>query len=118
MDFIHEQDIARLEIGEQCRQVARTLEDGAGSLAQIHLQFIGDDIRQRGLAETRGPENQHMVQRLAALPRRLDEDCHLILDVRLPDVVGESSRPHSPVDHFVVAAAGACNDAILFDTHR
>ena len=58
-----------------------------------------------------------MVQRFAALPGRLNEDLHLILDVRLAHVVGETFRTHRPVDHFVVAAGGACNDAILFDTH-
>ena len=91
---------------------------GPGGLAQIDLQLIGDDVRQRGLAEPGRPEDQHMIQGLAALARRLDEDVHLGLHVRLPHVVGEafsaarrdrrtsSSRP-----------AGAGNDAILFNTH-
>ena len=117
MNFIHEQDVARLQIGQQSGQIARTLEHGAGGLPQVDLQLIGNDVRQRGLAEPRWTEDQNVVQCLAALPRRLDENRHLILYVRLSDIVGEAFRAHGAIDHLIVAAAGACNDPILFDTH-
>ncbi len=115
--FIDEQHVARLEIGEQCRQIAGALEHRARGLAQIHFQFVGDDVRQRGLAETGRPEYQYMIQGFAAHARRLDENVHLRFDVRLPDVIGEGLGAHRPIDHFIVAAAGAGNDPILFDAH-
>jgi hypothetical protein len=58
-----------------------------------------------------------VVQRFASLPRRLDENVHLVLYIRLPHVVGEALRAHGSIDHLVVAAARACNDSILFYAH-
>jgi hypothetical protein len=58
-----------------------------------------------------------MVQGLAALARRLNENVHLRFDVRLSDVVGERFRSNRFIDDLVVAAAAACNDAILLDAH-
>ena len=34
-------------------------------------------MRQRGLAQARRTEDQHVIERLGALPRGLDEDVHL-----------------------------------------
>ena len=81
------------------------------------FELVGDDVRQRGLAESRRPEDQHVIQRLAAHARRLNEDLHLRLDVRLPDVIGEGLGPHRAIDDLVLAPAGAGDDPILFDAH-
>ena len=62
-------------------------------------------------------ENQHVIERLAAHARGLDEDVHLSLDVRLPDVVGEALRPHGAIHHLIVAPGGARYDPILLDAH-
>jgi hypothetical protein len=61
------------------RQIARALQHRSRGLPQIDLELIGDDVRQGGLAEARRPEDQHVIQGLAALARRLDEDLHLVL---------------------------------------
>ncbi len=45
VNLIHEQHIARLQVGQDCRQVTGTLEHRAGSLPQIHVQLGGDDMR-------------------------------------------------------------------------
>jgi hypothetical protein len=58
-----------------------------------------------------------MVESLAALPSRLDENIHLSFDVGLPDIVRERFRPHGPINQLVVSAPGTCNDTILFDAH-
>jgi hypothetical protein len=116
--FIDEQYIAGFEIGEQRRQVAGALEHRTGGLPQIHLQFVGDDVRQSGLAETRRPEYQDMIQGFAAHARRLDENVHLGFDVWLPDVVAEALWAYRAVDQFIVAAAGAGNHPILFYAHK
>jgi hypothetical protein len=105
VNLVDEQHVARLEIGQQRREVARALEHRPRGLAQVHLQLVGDDVRERGLAEARRPEDQHVIERLAAIARRLDEDIHLRLDVGLADVVGERLRAHRAIDDFVVAAA-------------
>ena len=51
VNFVDKQNIVRLEIGEQSRQIAGALQHRAGSLAQVHTQFFGDDVRQRGFAQ-------------------------------------------------------------------
>ena len=59
-----------------------------------------------------------MIQGFAPLPRRLNEDLHLLLDIRLPHVVSEGFRADRSIRHLVVTAASACDDAILFDAHQ
>ena len=67
VDLVDEQHVARLEVGQQRREVARALEHRARRLAQVDAQLVRDDVRQRRLAEARRPEQQHVVERLAAL---------------------------------------------------
>ena len=117
MNLIDEQHVPRLEIGEQRRQVPGTFQHRTRGLAQIDPKLIGDDVRERGFAEAGRSEYQDVIESLAALARRLDENVHLRFDIGLTDIVGERFRPHRPIDDFIVAAAGACNDAILFDAH-
>ena len=57
----------RLEVGEDRREVARTLEHRPGGLAQVHAHLARDDVRERRLAQARRAEEQHVVERLAAL---------------------------------------------------
>ena len=70
MDLIDEQHIARLQVGQQRGQVAGPLEHRTGGLAQIDAQLGGDDVGQRRLAQARWPEDQHVIERLAALRAR------------------------------------------------
>ena len=102
MDLVDEQHVARLQIGQQRRQIAGTLEHRARGLAQVDAELGGDDVRQRRLAEPRRPEDQHVIERLAALRARADEDLQLRLDLRLTDVLREAvaagwpARPPPP----------------------
>ena len=89
MDLIDEQHVARLQIGQDRRQVAGPLQHRTGGLAQVDAQLGGDDVRQRGLAQARRTEDQHVIERLGAHARRVDEDRQLRLD-RAP---GRCSRP-------------------------
>ena len=113
MDLIDEQHVARLQIGQQCREIAGALQHGTGGLPQIDAQLVRDDVRQRRLAEARRPENQHVIQRFAAVARRSDEDLHLRLDGALPDVVGQHPRPDRAFYRFVFAGALRPNDAFF-----
>ena len=94
VNLIDEQHVPRFEIGQQRCQITGPFEHRTGGLAQIHTQFVGNDVRQRGLAEAGRPKYQYMIQGLAPLARGLYENIHLRLDVRLPDVVGQRLRAH------------------------
>jgi hypothetical protein len=67
VDFVDEQHVVRFEVGQDGGQVAGALEHRAGGLAQVDAHFGGDDVGQRGLAQARRAEEQHVVERLAAL---------------------------------------------------
>jgi hypothetical protein len=68
VDLVDEQDVAILEIGEQRGKIARLGDYRAGRGAEADAHFLGNDLRQRGLAESRRAEEQHMIERIAALP--------------------------------------------------
>jgi len=57
---------------------------GPESGARLTPIFARDDVRERGLAQPRRAEQQHVVQRLAPRARRLDEDLELAADLLLP----------------------------------
>ena len=103
MDLVDEQHVARLEVREQRGEVAGPLEHRARGLAQVHADLVRDDVRERGLAEARRAEEQHVVERLAALaapPAMKISSCALTL--RLADVLGEPARAHGAVERLVL----------------
>ena len=71
VDLVDEQDVAAAERGEDARQVALALERRARGHAHLGPQLVREQVRQRGLAEPGRPGEQHVVERLAALARRL-----------------------------------------------
>jgi hypothetical protein len=57
-------------------------------------------VRQRGLAEARRTEQENVIERVAALPGRFDEDRQLLANLRLADVIGQASGPQRALDRF------------------
>src|SRR4030095_16818148 len=78
VDLIDEEYVLVLEIGQQCRQIARTHKHRARSRAKADAKLARDDLGKRGLAETGRPGEQHMVERLATRFRRLDEHREIV----------------------------------------
>ena len=93
-------------------QVLGLLEHRPRGLAQVHAELVGDDVRERRLAEAGRAEQQHVVHRLAAHLRRADEDLELLARLRLADVFGEPLRAQGPLDRLLVGRRGnAAHDA-------
>src|SRR5690606_8331746 len=69
VDLVDEEDIARLEVGQNRREVAGTGEDGPRGHAEVDAELLRHDLRQRGLAEAWGAVEKRVVHRLAAPPR-------------------------------------------------
>ncbi len=105
VDFVDEEHIALLEIGEKRRKVAGFRDDRTGGGAEIDAEFLRHDLRQRGLAEARRPDEEHMVQRLTAILRRLDKDLQIGARLRLPGELVERLRPQSRI-HILAAFVG------------
>ena len=93
VNLVDEQDVARLEIGKQRRKVAGFCDHRTGCGAEVHAQFARDDLRQRGLAEARRADEQHVVERFLARARRLDEHAQVRARLFLADEVRQSLRP-------------------------
>mgnify|MGYP006910669197 CR=1 FL=1 len=101
MDLVDEQDVALFQIGEQRRQIAGLGDDGAGRGAEIDAEFARHDLRQRRLAQARRTGEQHMVQRLAAPARGLDEHSQVLPRLRLADELLQPLRPERRIGVFV-----------------
>ena len=67
-------------------------------------QFARHDLRQRRLAEARRPDEQHMIERLAALAGGLDEHLQIGARLRLADEFGQFLRTQRGVADIVGAA--------------
>ena len=117
VDLVDEQDFVRLQVREQRGEIARALEHRSRRLLETHAEFVGDHVRERGLAQTGRTEDQGVVERLAALAGGGDEDFHLRFHRGLAHVIGECLRPHRAVVDFFFALAGGGYDAIGFYRH-
>ena len=90
MDLIDEEDIVGLERCEESGEVTGLVEDRTGGDLKAYAKFVGDDVREGGLTESRRTEEQHVVERLAAQFGCLDEDLEVRGHFALPCKVGEA----------------------------
>ena len=65
VDLVDEQDVVRLQIGQQRREIAGALDHRPRGGAEADPELARDDLRQGRLAEPGRPEEQHVVERLA-----------------------------------------------------
>jgi hypothetical protein len=92
MDLVHEQHVAGLEAREDAHQIVAALERGAGRALEPAGHFVGEDDRERRLAEAGRPVEEHVVEALAALPRGLHRDAQARHHLALADVLVEALR--------------------------
>ncbi len=84
--------VARLQVGQDGGEVAGALDDRAGGGAKPDPEFAGDDLGERGLAETGRPVQQDMVQRLATGAGGRDEDGQVLARGALADELRQALR--------------------------
>src|SRR6202521_258393 len=90
VNFIQEENFLFLERGQYRRQVAFALQQRSRAGLDRHVQFVGNDLRERGFSQPRRPVEQHVVQRFAAAPRRIYGNLNILFDAFLPDVLVET----------------------------
>ena len=98
VDLVDEEDVVGLERGEHRGEVALALQHRAAGDVEAHPELGRDDAGQRGLAEPRRTGEQHVIEGLGALARRLEEDAQLLLHALLPDEVVEPARAQRAVE--------------------
>ena len=97
MDLVDEQDVAILEIGEECSKVARLGDHRPRGGAEADAHLAREDASDRRFAETRWAVEQHMIERLAAALRRVDEHAQILARALLADELVEALRPQRRV---------------------
>ena len=97
MYLVHEEDVARLEVGEDGGEVPSALDGGARGGVHLGPHLVCHDARERRLAEARGAREDHVVERLAAVARGLDEHAEVLPHALLADVLVERPRPERAV---------------------
>jgi len=114
VDFIDEQDVTIFQRGQLPGKIAGLGNHRAGRRAEVDPQFPRHDLRQRRLAEARRANEQHMVQRIAARFRSLDEHLHVRPRRRLPDEFGQCLRPDRGIDIVLALVSGKKSGAGRF----
>ena len=112
VDLVDEEHIMLLQIRQESGEVAAPFDGGAGRLAEVDAELVGDDAGERRLAEARRPVEQDVVERLAARERRLDEDGEVRLDLLLADVLAELARAQAVLPVVAVLLVHG-DDAVL-----
>ncbi len=98
MDLVDKQHVTRLQVGQDGRQVTRARDGRAARGLDLSAQLVGDNGSQRGLAQTRRAREDHVVERLAAALRRLDQHAKALLDMLLTAVIVQALRAQGAVD--------------------
>ena len=94
--------IVAAELGVGLRQTSGPVLEKPKDLAAILTCLEKNDVGQRGLAQAGRAEQQHMVQRLAALACCADEDLELLTRLGLADVLGQQLGPQRALDRLLL----------------
>ena len=92
MNFVDEQHVVGLQVGQDRGQVAGVVQDEPGGRTDVAAHFPGDDVRDGGLAQAWRAVEDGVVQGFAAALRRLDADPQGFFHAFLAGVVVQGLR--------------------------
>src|SRR5215469_13583214 len=117
VDFIEKENFFLFERCEDGGEVALAFEQRPGAGFDRNVELVGDDLRERGLAQARRTIKQHVIERLIAAARGVNRNLDVFLDPLLPDVLLEPTRAHADLDPcvFFVRRAGNNPLGLSFD---
>ena len=98
VNLVDEKHVAFLQrIRQDRREVAGLLDRRPRGHADAHPEFVGDDVRERRLAQPWRAEEQRVIERLAPAFGRLEVHTELVLELFLADVLGQGLGPQRGV---------------------
>src|SRR2546428_2875463 len=106
MDFIDEQYVTGLQVGQDAHQVAAALQRRPGGRDDVRAHLVSDHVRQRRLAQPGRPVQQDVVERLAALLGGLDADPQAFHDLGLADAFVQRLRAEAAYKLFICRRIG------------
>ena len=92
MDLIDEQYVPLIEIVHECGKITGAFDRRPRGYAQVDAELARDDMSQRGLAQAGRSGEQNVIERLAALARRLDRHRENLPDALLTHEVSQGAR--------------------------
>ena len=98
MDFIDEEHVALLQVGQDPRQISRFLDLGTGGSVNVGLRCAGDDVGQSRLAQSGGAGEQDMLEHILALTGCFHHQHEALLDLFLPVELPEPRRAQGEVE--------------------
>ena len=103
VDLVDEEHVAFLQGSQQAGEVAGAVQDGTGSDLHVDPHLVGDDVRQRRLAQARRAVEKRVVQRLAAHLGCLDIDAEPGHDLTLSGEIFQLLGPDNSVQILIFA---------------
>jgi hypothetical protein len=92
VNFIDEEYIAWLQIGQNGRKIARPFKYRARRRPDVHLHFGGNNVRQSGFPEARRATEENVIEGIGALPSGFDKDAQRFFTLRLSDIILKPGR--------------------------
>ena len=77
VDFIDKEHIVGFQRGKDSRQIARLIKHRTRCNLESYAQFVGDDVAQRGLTQSRRTMEERMVERFATIFGSLNKDLEI-----------------------------------------
>src|SRR4029453_5154380 len=103
VDLVDEEHVAGLDVREQPGQVGAPLQHRAARGAELRAHLARHDARQRGLPEPGRAVEEQVVERLAPLARRGDEDREVLAQLLLADHLVEGPRAEALLEAALLA---------------
>ena len=114
VNFVDEQNVTGIQIGQQRRQVAGLFDGRAGGDADIHTHLVGDDTCQGGLAQAGRAVKQSVIQRLATQAGSLDVNRQIALGLLLAGIVGKELGAQANLPRVLGREGGRDDGAVQF----
>ena len=104
MYLVDEEHVVGLKTGEDACQVAGLVEHRAAGDFEAHTQFVGNDVAERGLAQSGRTVQQRVVEGFAAVAGSLNKHLKIIYHMALSAEVGEAQGAQGVFKLFLAGA--------------
>ena len=113
VDLVDEQHLAGHQARQQGGQIAGVLDGGAARHAQRPVALVGDDHRERRLAESRRTGEQDVVGRAVLHRGRVEQQLQLPAHLHLADELRERARSQRTLERELGLRLGGRGDETL-----
>jgi hypothetical protein len=92
VNFVDEEDVAFLHVGQQAGEVAGLLDDWSRGHPDVAAELMAEDEGEGGFAEPRRAGEENMIECFAAAFGGTDHDLETLDRLGLPGEIGKGER--------------------------